>query len=86
MPGTAQHLPDPRALIDAGLGRGQPCHTSCFLQRGAFMRAAVQQRKELAVDVEHDDIAACDVDDLVAAGQDVAGSRDDVTGHVDQNL
>jgi hypothetical protein len=44
------------------------------------MRAA-EQRKEFAIDMEHDDIAALDADDLVAARQDVGGSGDNVTGH-----
>ena len=44
---------------------------SRLLQWGAFMRAAVQQREELAIDMEHDDIAARDVDNLVAAGRDL---------------
>ena len=35
------------------------------------MRAAIEQREELAVDVEHDDVAAVDADNLVAAGRDL---------------
>ena len=53
------------------------------------MRAAIEQREELAVDVEHDDVAAIDVDHLVAAGRDVGGAGDDVAGHAescDQSL
>ena len=45
------------------------------------MRAAIQERKELAIDMEHDDVAAVDRDDLVAAGRDLGGARDDVPGH-----
>src|SRR4051812_35899244 len=86
MPGTAQHLADARALIDAGLGRGQPRHARRFLQRRAFVRAAVQQREELAIDVEHDDVAAGDIDDLVATGRDLRDGRDDVTGHTVETL
>jgi hypothetical protein len=43
--------------------------------------AAIQQREELAIDVEYDDVAAVDLDDLVAAGWNVRSARDDVTGH-----
>ena len=81
---------DPRALVDAGLRRGQPRDAGGFFQRRAGMRTAIEQREELAVDMEHDDVAAVDVDDLVAAGRNVRRARDDVTGHVvlycDQNL
>jgi hypothetical protein len=45
------------------------------------MRAAVEQREEFAIDMEHDDIAAIDRKHLVAAGRNLGGARDDVTGH-----
>ena len=45
------------------------------------MRAAVEQREELAVDMEHDDVAAIDLDHLVTARRNVCGAGDDVTGH-----
>src|SRR6266478_6430866 len=51
MPGAAQQLADPRTLIDAGLGRRQPRHARRPVERRAFMRAAVEQREELAVDM-----------------------------------
>jgi hypothetical protein len=35
------------------------------------MRAAVEQREELTVNMEHDDVAAVDADHLVAAGRDL---------------
>jgi hypothetical protein len=81
VPGTAQHFADARTLIDAGLRRGQPRHAGRLVQRRALMRAAVQECEELAIDMEHDDVAALDTDDLVAAGRNVRGTRDDVTGH-----
>src|SRR5262249_40431848 len=81
MPGTAQHLADARAMIDAGFRRGQPRHARRLVERRALVRAAVEQRKELAIDMEHDDVAAIDADDLVAAGRNLAGAGDDVTGH-----
>jgi hypothetical protein len=46
------------------------------------MRAAIEQREEFAIDVEHDDVAAVDAKNLVAAGRDVGRSGDDVPGHV----
>ena len=49
------------------------------------MRTTVEQREELAIDMEHDDVAAVDTDDLVAAGRDLGDAGDDVTGHL-QNL
>ena len=49
------------------------------------MRAAVEQREEFAVDMEHDDVAAGNFNHLVAAGRDVRGAGDDVTGHMDQS-
>ena len=45
------------------------------------MRAAVEQREEFAVDMEHDDVAAVDFNHLVAAGRNIRGAGDDVTGH-----
>jgi hypothetical protein len=40
--------------------------------------------------MEHDDVAALDIDDLVAAGRDFIGAGDNVTGHAsasrDQSL
>src|SRR5215472_8433476 len=81
MPGAAQELADAGALVDTGLGRGQARHAGGLVERRAFMRAAVQQREELAIDMEHDDVAAVDADHLVAARRDVRGTRDDVTGH-----
>src|SRR6201995_4873451 len=54
VPRTAQELADPRALVDAGLRRRQPRHAGRLFQRRAGMRAAVEQREELAIDVEHD--------------------------------
>lgn len=81
VPGATEHFADTRALVNAGLRRGQPRHACGFLKRSAFVRAAVQQREELAIDMEHDDVAARDIDDLVAAGRDVGGAGNDVTGH-----
>jgi hypothetical protein len=45
------------------------------------MRTAVQEREELAIDMEHDNVAAVDADDLVAAGRNLRGASDDVTDH-----
>ena len=45
------------------------------------MRAAIEQREELAVDVEHHDVAAVDAEHLVAAGRNVGGAGDNVAGH-----
>jgi hypothetical protein len=50
------------------------------------MRTAIEQREELAIDVEHDDVAALDANNLVAAGRDVRGAGDDMPGHVSRTL
>src|SRR3977135_879356 len=84
MPGTAQQFADPRALVDSGLGRGQPRHAGGLVERGALMRATIKQREELAIDVKHHDVAAVDADDLVAAGRYLRGASDDVPGHASQ--
>src|SRR5580704_9898973 len=81
VPGAAQQLADAGALVDAGLRRRQPRHACRLVERRALVRAAVEQRKELAVDMKHDDVAAVDADHLVAAGRNFRGARDDVTGH-----
>src|SRR6478609_4093277 len=81
VPGAAQQLADPGALVDAGLRRGQPRHARRLVERRAFVRTAVEQREELAVDMEHDDVAAIHANHLVAAGRDFIGAGDDVTGH-----
>src|SRR5579871_376363 len=81
MPGTAQQFPDARTMIDARFRRRQPRHARRLVQRRALMGASVEQRKELAIDMEHDDVAAVDADDLVATWRNFAGAGDDVTGH-----
>jgi hypothetical protein len=57
MPGAAKQFADPRALIDSGLGRGQPRDAGGLVERRAGMRAAIEQREELANDVEDDGLA-----------------------------
>src|SRR3954452_19432282 len=52
MPRAAQQLADPRALVNAGLRRGQPRHARRLLQGSAGMRTAIEQREELAIDME----------------------------------
>src|SRR5580704_17512463 len=42
VPGTPQHFADPRAVIDAGLGGCQPGDAYGLVERGAFVRAAVE--------------------------------------------
>src|SRR4029453_14780419 len=82
VPRAAQQLADARSLIDSGLRRGQPRDAGRLFQRRAPMRAAVEQREELAIDVEHDDVAALDAKNLVAAGRDVRGAGDYIPGTV----
>src|SRR5258708_24310724 len=81
MPGAAQEFADPRALIDSGLRRGQSRDAGGLVERRAFVRAAIKQREELAVDIEHDNVTAVDVDHLVAAGRGLRCAGHDVTGH-----
>src|ERR1700749_1234042 len=81
VPGATQEFADARALVDSGLRRGQTRDAGRLFEWRTLMRAAIEQREEIAVDMEYDDVAAVDVDDLVAAGWDVRGTRDDVTCH-----
>src|SRR5581483_1589475 len=81
VPCTAQELADARALVDAGLRRGQACDTGGLVERRALMGAAVEQCKELTIDMEHHDVPAIDLDHLVAAFGNLGGAGDDVTGH-----
>src|SRR4029077_9278026 len=85
MPGAAEQFAHPRALIDAGLWRSQARDASRLVQRRAGVRAAIEKREKLAVDVEHDDVAAIERDHLVAAGRNFRGGGDNVTGHVTPN-
>src|SRR5947208_12719329 len=81
MPRAAQELADAVTDIDAGLWRRQSRNAGRFRQWRALMRTAIEQRKELAIDMEDHDIATLHVDNLVAAGSDICGTRDDVTCH-----
>src|SRR5947209_18785021 len=60
MPGTAQDLAWPRIFDDAGIGGLRQPDQRALAQRGALVRAAVQQAEELALDVEHRDRALVD--------------------------
>src|SRR3974390_573824 len=81
VPRTAQQLADARALVNARFRRGQPRHARRLVERRALMRAAIEKREELAIDVEHDNVAGVDVHHLVAAGGDFRCAGDDVTSH-----
>ena len=70
-----------RALVLAGLVRLQVCDARRFRQRRALVRAAIEEREELAVDMKDDDLAPPDGDDLVAARRDIGGLGDDVARH-----
>src|SRR5260370_5553346 len=82
MPGATQEFADPRTLIDAGLRRGQACHARRLVKRRAFVRTAVEQREELAVDMEYNNVTAIYADNLVAAGRNLCGAGDNMPGHV----
>jgi len=77
--GAAQQLADPRTLIDAGSddvsrARRPPCR-AVRLHAGT-----VEQREELAVDMEHD-CRGRRRNHLVAAGRDLRGAGDDMARH-----
>src|SRR6185503_16034909 len=57
VPGAAQQFADPRALVDAGLRRGQARNAGRLVERRAGMGTTVEQREELAIDVKYDDVA-----------------------------
>src|SRR5215475_155566 len=81
VPGATQQFADAIAVVDAGLRRCQPRDAGGLVQRRALVRAAIEQREELAVDMKHDDVASLDADHLVAAEWNLRGARDDVTSH-----
>src|SRR4029079_4309339 len=64
VPGATEQLADARALVDPRLGRGQTRHARRLFERRAGMRTAIEQREELAIDVEHDDVPARDAETL----------------------
>jgi hypothetical protein len=45
------------------------------------MRAAIGQREILAVEIEHADLAAVDLDNLAVARRDIDGAGNDLTFH-----
>ena len=81
MPRAADDLALARIAVLAGLARlDQPSETA-LAQAAALMRAAVGEREELALDVEHGDLTAADVDELARAGRKLAHIRNDVFRH-----
>ena len=55
---------------------------AALVERRAGMRAPIEQREEFAIGMEHDDVAALELETyLVTAGRDVRRAGDDVTGH-----
>src|ERR1700739_2409243 len=67
MPGTAEQFADPRAIVNSRLRRGRACDAGRLIERRAGVRAAVEQRKELAIDVEYNDVASLKREHLVVA-------------------
>ena len=46
------------------------------------MRTAIEQRKDLAIDIENDDRPAADIDDLAVARRQILERKDDMFAHV----
>src|ERR1700719_3331475 len=81
VPWAADDLALPRIAVLAGLFGLDQSGQAPFAQAAALMRAAVGEREELALDVEHCDLAALDVDELAGAGRKLAQRSDHVFGH-----
>src|SRR5580704_16248121 len=81
VPRAADDLALPRVAVLAGLAGLDQAGQAAFAQAAALMRAAVGKREELALDVEHRDLAALDVDELAGAGWKLAQCSDHVLGH-----
>src|SRR5437764_1008347 len=56
MPGAAQQFADAGTLVDPGLRRGQPRDACRLVERRAFVGTAIEQREELAIEMEHDGV------------------------------
>src|SRR6266568_6590958 len=82
VPGTADDLPLPGVFDLAGVVRLRQSDQRPLAQRGALMRAAIEQAEILALDVEHRDRTAIDGEEFAAAGWQLLDGRNDVTGHV----
>src|SRR3974390_2992892 len=81
MPRTAHHL---AALDQPVLSRGVrlgAAHDLAAADRGAFMRAAIEERIECVVDVVDADLAAAGTDDLAFARLALTRERNNVLRH-----
>src|ERR1700681_2631922 len=56
VPGTTQQFADSGSPIDAGLRRGQTRDAGGLIEWRTRVRAAIEQRKELTVDMEYHDV------------------------------
>src|SRR3954468_9199200 len=82
VPGTANDLAQPGVFDLARIFRLRQSDQRPLTQRGALMRAAIEQAEILALDVEHSDRTLADREKLAAARRQFRDGRDDVAGHV----
>ncbi len=82
MPGTAQDLTLAVVFVVAGITRAHEARQHAIAEARAFVWALVGEREQLALDVEHDDVAALDAHALAGARRQVRGAGHDMAGHV----
>src|SRR5690242_17575727 len=80
VPRTPQHFAVAFQPIFAGPVSGEAAQHEADAQWRAFVRATVDQRVELTVDVEDADRPTGNIDDLAFARRDLADGCDDVPG------
>src|SRR5262249_6413351 len=81
MPGTAQHLAGPRILVGARLRRQHETGEPAAGEAATLVRTLIRQGKQLALDVEDDDVAARDGAGPARPGGRALSSGDDVARH-----
>ena len=83
MPWAADDFALAGIAIFAGLARRHEAGEHALRQRPALVRAAVRHGEEFAREIEDDDLAAPDCDELAPAGRNLMSRRDDVFRHRD---
>src|SRR5579871_2883555 len=81
MPRTAHHLAALHQTVLSGRIGLRSAHDLAATDRGAFMRAAVDQRVVRIANIVDADLATRGTDDLALARRDLARGRNDVLRH-----
>src|SRR5258708_34960529 len=82
VPRAAQYFPAPCQAVFARPLRLEAAEHVTIAERRALMRAPIDQRVMFAIHIEHANLATGRIDDLLAAGRDLAHGSDDVTRHL----